>query len=158
MTKPVIRIVDAYVYRREDDDFLFLLLKRKRNKNYGGLWQGVAGKIQPGESAWQAAVRELKEETGLVPAGIFTADHVSMFYEAHNDQVNLVPVFGIEVERKQVMLSNEHSRYRWVTFEEARRLLVWRGQKTGIRTVYEMLKQKDARLPWVTINIDQKTK
>ena len=32
---------------------------------YEHLWQGVAGKIEKGEQSWQAAIRELKEETGL---------------------------------------------------------------------------------------------
>ena len=49
----------------------FLLLKRAGTKNYEHLWQGVAGKIEKGESAWQAALRELDEETSLKPKCMF---------------------------------------------------------------------------------------
>ncbi|GIS53582.1 hypothetical protein Ct9H90mP29_06240 [bacterium] len=31
---------------------------------------------------------------------MFVADHVSRFYEAHGDRINLIPVFGIEVVMK----------------------------------------------------------
>jgi dihydroneopterin triphosphate diphosphatase len=35
-----------------------------------GWWQSVTGSLEPGESPWQAAVRELHEETGLAADGL----------------------------------------------------------------------------------------
>ena len=69
MTRVKVRVVDAYVYRKTGDKIKYLILKRARTKMYEHLWQGVAGKIEKGEQAWQAAIRELKEETGLDPIG-----------------------------------------------------------------------------------------
>ena len=37
---------------------LVLLLKRNKDKLYEHLWQGVAGKIEGGEAAFEAAIRE----------------------------------------------------------------------------------------------------
>ena len=102
MTKVTVRVVDCYVFNLLGDSPEFLILKRNKNKIYEHLWQGVAGKIEKGESAWQTAIRELKEETGLDPLNIFVADHVSRFYETNGDRINLVPVFGIEVDSKDV--------------------------------------------------------
>ena len=93
MNQIKVRVVDCYVYRITDDGILFLLMKRNLNKIYEHLWQGVAGKIEKGEKAWQTAIRELKEETALNPKKMFVADHVSHFYETHGDRINLVPVF-----------------------------------------------------------------
>ncbi|NQT97935.1 MAG: NUDIX domain-containing protein [Candidatus Marinimicrobia bacterium] len=148
MAKTKIRVIDAYVFRRTDAGLKFLLLKRNVNKIYEHLWQGVAGKIEAGEKAWQTAIRELKEETGLVPKRLFVVDHVSSFYEVHGDRINLIPVFGIEVETDQVILSKEHSDYRWVDLENALQLLIWRGQRTGIKVVYDMIISGDDRLRW----------
>ena len=103
-----VRVVDCYVYQQTDKGLKFLILKRNEKKLYEHLWQGVAGKIEKDEEAWQTAIRELKEETGLDPVKMFVADHVSQFYEKHGDRVNLVPVFGIEVDSKNVILSDEH--------------------------------------------------
>ena len=99
MAKIKVRVIDAYIYRKTKKGILYLILKRAKTKiYYEHLWQGVAGVIEKGEKAWEAAIRELKEETGLDPIRIFVADHVSRFYETHGNRVNLVPVFGIEVD------------------------------------------------------------
>ena len=148
-----VRVVDCYVYFQKAKEVEFLLLKRNKNKLYEHLWQGVAGKIEKDEKAWETAVRELKEETGLAPKKMFVADHVSRFYEKHKDRMNLVPVFGIEVDSKDVILSDEHIDYKWVDFKEAFETLVWNGQKKGIQTVYNMLINNDDRIRWSTIEL-----
>ena len=148
-----VRVVDTYVFRKIRNGYKFLMLKRAETKIYEHLWQGVAGKIEKGETAWQAAVRELKEETGLTPKRMFIADHVSTFYEENGDLINLVPVFGIETETKRITLSSEHSEYKWMDFEDAERTLAWNGQKKGIRTVYEMLISNDDRMKWSGIKL-----
>tara|TARA_X000001036_G_scaffold89753_1_gene82100 strand:- start:197 stop:679 length:483 start_codon:yes stop_codon:yes gene_type:complete len=149
-----IRVIDSYVYKKSDNGFDFLILKRADTKIYEHLWQGVAGKIEKNEKSWQAAIRELKEETGLNPRKIFIADHVSKFYEAHQDRINFVPVFGIEVNNEKVILSNEHCDYKWVDFETASSHLVWNGQKKGIHAVNQMILSNDDRMKWSLINFN----
>ena len=148
-----VRVVDCYVYFQKAKEVEFLLLKRNKNKLYEHLWQGVAGKIEKDEKSWETAVRELKEETGLAPKKMFVADHVSRFYEKHKDRMNLVPVFGIEVDSKDVTLSDEHIDYKWLDFEEAFDTLIWNGQKQGLKTVYNMLLKNDDRIRWTTIEL-----
>ncbi len=151
MTEVLVRVIDAYVYSYESNKLSFLLLKRSRKKIYEYLWQGVAGKIEKNELAWQAALRELKEETGLTAQRIFVADYVSKFYEKHGDCVNLVPVFGIEVKNKKVSLSEEHCNFKWLSFKKAHAKLTWNGQKKGLKAVHSMLNSKDARMKWSKI-------
>ena len=152
MPKVVVRVIDAYVFNRKNKEIRFLLLKRAKTKIYEHLWQGVAGKIEAGEAAWEAAIRELKEETGFEPVRIFVADHVSKFYEAHGDWVNLVPVFGIEVEDEEVKLSDEHCEFKWVDFNTAHQTLIWSGQKDGIAAIFNMLNSDDDRIKWSEIS------
>ena len=85
MGEVLVRVIDAYIYHYSKDKLSFLILKRSKTKIYEHLWQGVAGKIEKGETASQTAIRELKEETGLVPYRMFVADHVSTFYESNFD-------------------------------------------------------------------------
>ena len=153
MASVTVRVVDCYVYLKTDNDLNFLLLKRNKNKIYEHLWQGVAGKIEEGETPPEAAIRELKEETGLDPVNMFVADHVSRFYEVHGDRVNLVPVFGIEAGSTGVTLSDEHIDFKWVNIKEALNTLVWNGQKEGIQTVYDMVKNNDDRMRWSKVNL-----
>ena len=154
MAKVKIRVIDAYVFRKTKAGIKYLILKRAKTKMYEHLWQGVAGKIEKGEQAWEAAIRELKEETNLVPKMLFVADHISKFYEVNGDRVNLVPVFGIEVNSKDVILSEEHIEYKWVNFNEARDILAWNGQKEGLEVVYNMISNSDERMRWSKINLE----
>ena len=153
MAKVKIRVIDAYIYRKTKEGIKYLILKRAKTKMYEHLWQGVAGKIEKGEQSWQAAIRELKEETGLDPLRIFVADHVSKFYETHGDRINLVPVFGVEVASDIVLLSSEHSDFKWVDYDSACSYLVWEGQKKGITVVNEMIISNDDRMKWSQIDI-----
>ena len=155
MNEVKVRVVDCYIYRHTLDGIRFLLMKRNLNKIYEHLWQGVAGKIEKGETSSEAAIRELKEETGLSPLNIFVADHVSKFYETHGDRINLVPVFGIEVDSENVILSEEHISYKWVDINEALNTLVWNGQKKGIQTVNDMVINNDDRMIWSKVEFNK---
>ena len=84
---------------------------------------------------------------------IFIADHVSKFYEVHGDRINLVPVFGIEVDSEIINLSEEHISYKWVDINEALNTLVWNGQKKGIQTVHDMVINNDDRMIWSKVEI-----
>jgi|TARA_B000000477_G_C6082772_1_gene223940 dATP pyrophosphohydrolase len=152
LSKIKVRVVDCYVFNLVDNVPEYLILKRNKNKIYEHLWQGVAGKIEKDEKAWQTAIRELKEETGLDPSNIFIADHVSRFYETKGDRVNLVPVFGIEVSSKDVILSDEHVDFKWVHYADARNTLVWNGQKKGLEVINDMILSNDERMRWSNIN------
>ena len=149
----MVRVIDAYVYRYVKTKLKFLTLKRSKTKIYEHLWQGVAGKIEDGETASEAAIRELKEETGFTPHKMFVADHVSSFYESHLDRINLVPVFGIEVRSENVVLSEEHCEYKWLEYEKAYSRLTWNGQKKGLKVIYEMLNSDDDRIKWSKVLI-----
>lgn len=153
MPDSVIRVIDAYVYRQTQEGIKFLLLKRAKTKIYEHLWQGVAGKIEEGETAVETAIRELMEETGFKPFRMFIADHISKFYEAKWDRINLVPVFGIEVKKSEVSISKEHCDFRWVDFELASKTLVWQGQKEGILSVHNMLISDDDRMRWSEVEL-----
>ena len=153
MPNIIVRVIDAYVFRKTKNGLKFLLLKRAKTKMYEHLWQGVAGKIEEGETAVQAAVRELREETGFEPVRMFVADHISKFYEAYEDRISLIPVFGIEVADNRVTLSKEHCEFKWVEFDIACKTLVWKGQKEGISMVHSMLISDDDRIKWSKVSL-----
>lgn len=153
MPKIKVKQVDSYIYRNTDAGTVYLMLKRSTGKHYEHLWQGVAGKIEKGETATQTIIRELKEETGKKPKKLFVADHIASFYDARKDRIQMVPIFGIEVENSEVQLSEEHSDYKWVSFDEALDLLTWKGQKEGLRTVHDEIVSGDDRTKWSEIKL-----
>ena len=153
MPKIKVKQIDSYIYRNTDTGPVYLMLKRSTGKHYEHLWQGVAGKIEKGETAVQTVVRELEEETGKKPKKLFVADHIASFYDARNDRIQMVPIFGIEVDNSEVQLSEEHSEYKWVSFDEALTLLTWKGQKEGLRIVHDEILSGDDRTKWSEIKL-----
>lgn len=111
-----------------------LLLRRTRALR--GEWCQIAGAIETDETAWQAAIPELAEETGLAPQALFSADICEQFYEAHLDAISILPVFvGYIDPAAAVRLNPEHSDYRWVSFDEAEQIVPFAGQRKVLRHI-----------------------
>lgn len=60
----VYRVSVTYLLRRHEGRRQVLLGRKKRGLGTG-YWVGLGGKLEPGESAEEAAVREVAEESGL---------------------------------------------------------------------------------------------
>lgn len=129
--------ISAYVIQMTPAGARYLLIRRC-GKYLPGTWQMISGGIEKGETASQAAVREIQEETGLVPSSFYAADAVETFYMKSTDQIALVPVFVAFVEEETVQLSpQEHDAYAWLSFEEARERLLWAEQKRVITHIHQ---------------------
>ncbi len=58
----IVEVVAAVVHREDGE---FLLAERPAGKVYAGYWEFPGGKVEPGETPYQALVRELHEELGI---------------------------------------------------------------------------------------------
>ena len=100
------------------EDGRMLLLQRPT-----GTWEPPAGRLQPGESFEEGAVRELHEETGmLVSPGRIVATWVG---EAPSGRRLASVTFAGKTDGGEVRLSDEHLDHRWVTLEEWMSLPSW---------------------------------
>ncbi len=96
----------------------------------------VSGAVEAGETGWGAALREIEEETGLVPDRFYSADVLERFYRPDIDCVVLVPVFvGFLDADREVRLSREHDAFQWIGAEEADRYLLFENQRSAIRHI-----------------------
>ena len=155
MSNKKVRVIDCHIvcYNDKKNDWEFLLLRRSMNTIYPGTWQGVTGKIENSETPYQTALRELEEETGLKAYRLFTVDKVNMFYDAKKDTMNLIPVFGAIVKSNNIILSKEHTEYKWCDLNETIKLITWDQQKKGVQIFYDMLIEKNARLKLMEIKL-----
>ena len=111
-----------------------LLLRRTRPP--AGVWCQVAGGIKANETAWQTALREVTEETGLRLAELLSGDFCEQFYEADKDRIMMLPVFiGVVPPDAEVVLNAEHDAHKWLGYEEADRLLAFLGQRRMLAAV-----------------------
>lgn len=126
------RLIVVHLLRFHEGIVQCLLLKRLSQPHDN--WQMISGKVEEGESYFQAARREVLEETGLVPDRIYSADWVETFYLPQKDKVYLAPVFVAFLDSPQpVKISEEHSAYRWFYFQEAiEEALEFSGQRRAL--------------------------
>ena len=146
MTEIVVRMMDCYVFRLVNNEPIYLLLKRSPEQMYPRIWQCVTGKIEAGEKPHETALRELKEETGLTPLNMWTVDRVNHFFEAEQNCMNLIPIFGVEVESEMVTLSPEHTEYKWCHVNQGVDLLLWNQQKQGLKTFHKMITEESIKM------------
>ena len=144
--------VSSFLLKKDNDNYHVLLLKRM--KTVQGIWAGVSGKIEEGEKAWQAILREIKEETGLTPEKLYSADICEQFYEIGKDSIWIAPVFVAYIsDNAAVTLNEEHSDFGWFTFEEAILKVPFTGQRRILRHIQEEFVQRQP-VDWLLIDKD----
>ena len=136
--KIISELIEAHVFRKTKNGIEFLLLKRSEEEIYPRLWQMVSGKIHDGEKAYETALREIKEETGLTPKKFWTVPNINSFYYPEGDYISMLPVFAALVERNsKVVISDEHTEFKWVNPSKSKKMLTWQGQRNSVDIITE---------------------
>ena len=108
------------------EDGRMLLLQRPT-----GTWEPPAGRLQPGESFEEGAVRELYEETGML---IFPEHIIATWVGDAPSGRRLASVtYAGRASGGEVTLSDEHLDHRWVTLEEWMSLPSWWSHEDILR-------------------------
>lgn len=130
--------INCIVFKPEGTGYKFLVLKRAEGR--GGFWQAVTGGVKEGENEIRALKRELKEETGIGEyRQIINLKYSYSFCLPHLGELT-ENVYAVEVKpNTEIILSHEHTEYRWVEFEEALSLLKYDANKEGFRKIWKIL-------------------
>ncbi len=140
MTSIRVSLVDVYVLRMTADGIECLALRRAEGGRCPGSWEVVHGHIEDGERPWQAARRELEEETGLAPERLYNLSRVETFYQHRLDEVALVPVFAAFVAPDgAVRLGSEHNAHEWLSPTEAGQRLAWPRERRALEDAVQLL-------------------
>lgn len=122
-------MVSVVVIRGHGVDAEVLLLRRAQ-AHLHGLWSYIAGHIEPGEKAWQAALRELREEAGLRPHALYSADRCETYYDVREECVAVVPAFVAFVDpAAAVRRDGENDAHQWLPLDAAIPRLAFGGQR-----------------------------
>lgn len=124
-----------------DEKGRFLVLKRKLH--WKG-WEFVKGQAVK-ETARQAAVREIKEETGIKNIKMVTKLPPEIFYHhenIHGHTSSVQKAFLAEYLSGKIRLSFEHSMCKWADKKTAERLLTYRSHKVFLRYAYKIVKER----------------
>lgn len=136
-------------YRIVDGKPLFCIFRRT-DSNY---WQFIAGGGENRETPIEAAIRETIEEIGVEPKNIkqltciayVPAEVIAESRRQHwNKNTYVIPEYSFAFECDlEPVLSNEHSEYKWLTYDEARKLLKWDSNKVAMYEIKCILENRE---------------
>ena len=118
-----------------------LLVHRVATIPGGGIWEYPVGRLNQFETFEAGLKREIAEETGIAAMSIGRPVGVFAFMRgthAAGNEVRAV-VFAVETDQEEVRLSEEHDSYKWLTIDEAIRLVDHPGVKRDLeayRAIY----------------------
>ena len=134
--------VAVFVTRKSGSEVLIV----HRSPEQGAYWHVVAGGVEPGETATEAAERELREETGLVAktvAGVEVIEYVYPLTEEPADrrdqydqsvaQVEVTCFHVTAPDEWEPTLDWEHDDHRWCEPGEAFATLRWPATAEALR-------------------------
>jgi len=131
------------VYKKKKNKILYLILKRKLRWNGYETLKG--GKLK-NETDAQAIRRELKEETSLKPKEIVNLNLKSKFlypkkYQKMFHKRGFIGNCYIVRAEGKIKLSKEHSSYRWLDYDKAKKLITFKENKLILKIANEILKK-----------------
>ena len=144
MTGVVAGVVDVFVIRPLAAGWRVLVLQRAADTRCPGAWETVHGRIERDEKPQDAAVREVREESGLETTRLYNIT-VQPFYLHAFQTVQLAVVFAAFVsEPGEVILGPEHRGYEWLPVEEAKARFVWPRERSSLGEIVALLGTGDA--------------
>ncbi|MBU0472508.1 MAG: NUDIX domain-containing protein [Nanoarchaeota archaeon] len=131
-------VVSCIIFRKKLKTYEFLLLKRTPQK--GSFWQPPGGVYEKKDkSKLEGVYREVFEETGIKKEDfIRVLENIHQFtFDKHhitNEPINPIKEFVHAFQvKKNVKIninknkSKEHENYKWVSFEQALKMLKWQN-------------------------------
>jgi len=139
MTRIEVGTVDVFVVRALASGWRVLALQRANDTRCPSAWEPVHGHIDSGEEPEDAALRELREETGLAVERLYVV-RVNPFYVRRTRTMQLAVVFAAFVtEPAAVTIGAEHQRAEWLSVDEALGRFAFPGERASLRELVELL-------------------
>lgn len=137
-TKDRVSQINCIVFRPEENSYKFLILKRSEDR--GGFWQPITGGVKEGEDQIGALKRELMEEIGVIEYRQIINLKYSFSFSLPRYGNLTENVYAVEVHPNiEIVLSHEHTEYRWLDFEESLAWIKYDSNKEGFRKLWKIL-------------------
>jgi 8-oxo-dGTP pyrophosphatase MutT (NUDIX family) len=125
------------LFRKEDSKILFLLLHYP-----SGHWDFIKGKMEEGESTHETAIREAKEETGIIDITFLEnfEEWINYDFQYQGELVHKKVVFFLaETKTKEVMISHEHLDFTWMDYNTSMEKTTFDNAKTVLTRAQMLL-------------------
>ena len=133
--------------RNSESKVLYGVFKRADRK----IWQFISGGGEDSETPIEAARRESLEEASIKTGKLYKLDSLTMIpvycFQEYMDKPGLYVVpeytFAIELLSESIVLSDEHSEFKFHEYDEAVDLLQFDSNKTALWELKERIRRND---------------
>lgn len=113
----------------------------------GGYWNFPKGKLEQGEQSFQAALREVVEETGIPARALRVAPNFRVtdkyIYQREGQKIFKIVIFFLaQTSNPEVKISFEHEGYGWFPYREALKHTSHKNIKTILKRANDYLHRK----------------
>lgn len=134
---PIETSAGAVIFRRENGKIFYLLLHYRERH-----WDLPKGHIEKGESLEETTKREVKEEAGLDDIKILPGfkETIKYFFKWDNKNIlKFVTFFLAETKEKEIKLSEEHTGFDWLEYQDALERLTFKNAKNILKKANDLL-------------------
>lgn len=114
-------------YIEKDGAYLMIHRVKKKNDMNKDKWIGVGGKFEPGESPFDCARREIKEETGLQVEKLNYRGIVTFVSDQFGTEY--MHLFTSDEFEGEIDYNCDEGMLEWVKKEDVSSLPIWEGDK-----------------------------
>ena len=128
------------LYNNQQNKKQFLILKYP-----GGHWDFVKGKMENLEESKQTAIRETKEETGIIDIEFIDGfkEEISYTFYINKKQIDKKVIFYLgKTETNKILLSHEHLDYAWLDFKSAMEIITYENAKNILIKANNLLQDR----------------
>jgi len=125
------------LYNDDNDPVRFLVLKYP-----GGHWDFVKGKMENSEEPKQTAIRETKEETGIIDVEFIDGfnEEISYTFYVKNEEIDKKVIFYLgKTKSTEIVLSHEHLDFAWLNLKDAMDRITYENAKIVLTKANNLL-------------------
>ena len=125
------------LYNDDNDEVRFLVLKYP-----GGHWDFVKGKMENSEEPKQTAIRETKEETGIIDVEFIDGfnEEISYTFYVKNEEIDKKVIFYLgKTKSTEIIISHEHLDFAWLNLKDAMDRITYENAKIVLTKANNLL-------------------
>lgn len=124
----------CYVIDKYNNSTLMIHRIKKENDYHEGKWNGLGGKFEAGESPEECAVREIKEESGLIVKSLRLCGFIT-FPNFDGIEDWYVFIFTVN-DFEGTLIDSTEGKLEWIANNKVTELNLWEGDKIFLEWLY----------------------
>ena len=122
----VFQMINSVVcYLKKNNCYLLLFRNKKKNDYNHDKWIGVGGHLEKDETIDQAAIREIKEETGLDVHSLSCSGEVLFVYDDYQEKMYVYEITDFSGE----LIECNEGDLKWIPIKDIYNYPMWEGDK-----------------------------